>query len=79
MKVKTKICPICNKEFTPFNSLQKCDKSSCDTKYRKEKEKLKKTKIKEKKKVSVSVLTKLADKLWSDIVKKEWGNKCAYC
>lgn len=78
MKVKTKLCPICNTEFTPFNSLQKCCKSSCNTKYLKEKEKAKKTKIREKKKVSVSTLSKVADTLWSKYIRlKAW--KCEFC
>lgn len=79
MKVKIKICKNCWKEFTPYNSLIKCCSYKCENILAKKKDKEKKAKVREKKKVSVSALTKLADKLWSDLVKLQWGNKCAYC
>lgn len=76
MKVKThKICKNCWKEFKLFSTTDKFCKKWCMLEFEKEKRKEKK----EAKKLSVSVLTKLADKLWSDIVKIEWWNKCAYC
>jgi 5-methylcytosine-specific restriction endonuclease McrA len=45
----------------------------------KEKVKVKKEKIKKKRAESVSTLTKTADKLWSELIKIQGGNKCAYC
>jgi hypothetical protein len=51
----------------------------CSIKCSKQIEKEKKAKIREKKKESISYLTKELDKLWSEIVKIQWGYKCAYC
>jgi len=45
----------------------------------KDKQKLKQTKKKEKKANSSSVLTKKADKLWSEAVKIEYNYECQYC
>lgn len=76
MKVKThKKCKTCWKEFKIFSTTDKF----CTKKCMNELEKQKRAKVREKKKTSVSTLTKVADKLWSDVVKLEWGNKCAYC
>ncbi len=36
-------------------------------------------KKREEKKTSIAVLTKTADKLWSELIKIQWGNKCWYC
>jgi len=51
----------------------------CESKKKAEKAKAKKVRDKERKAVSVSVLTKKADKLWSELVKHQWDNVCAYC
>jgi len=73
--MKTKKCKICWKEFTQYSSLDKF----CSIKCKKENDKLKKQKIKEKKRLSVSVLTKVADTLWSKIIKERAFNTCEYC
>jgi len=51
------------------------------TKQRKEKEKVleRKKKVRDKKANSVSVLTKKADKLWSEAVKINYNYECQYC
>lgn len=69
-KVKQKNCVVCNTLYTPINSLVKVCSSKCNIKLLKEKEKLKKTKIKEKKKVSIIALSKVADKLASEYIRK---------
>jgi len=49
----------------------------CSMKCSKEKEKIKKRQVKIQKRMSVSSLGKVADGLWSKVVRKIW--KCAYC
>jgi len=76
MKVKThKKCKQCNKEFKIFSTTDKFCKKWCMNEFEKEKRK----KVREKKKVSISSLTKVADTLWSLVIKYKWGNECVYC
>jgi len=77
MTKTTKPCKQCWKDMP--KGLQAVCSFACDKKRKAEKEKAKKTRDKERKKVSVSVLTKKADKLWSELVKYQWDNMCAYC
>lgn len=65
--------------FTPYDALIPCCTARCYAKYKEAREKEKKRVAREKKAVSVSALTTKADKLWSEIVKNDWGNACAYC
>ena len=74
MKVKQKKCKTCGKLFIPYTSLDKFCKIWC----MKEFEANKKRRVKEKKKESISALSKVADVLWSKLIRlKEW--KCEYC
>lgn len=74
MKVKThKKCKECGKEFKLFSTLDKFCTKGCLNDFWKRQRK----KIRDKKSVSISTLSKVADKLWSQVVRLIW--KCEYC
>ena len=73
MKIKKYYCKNCWKEFQKFNSLQKTCTKKCQDLLDKEKRKAKK----EQKAMSISVLSKLADKKWSECVRSI--GYCEYC
>jgi len=66
-----KKCKICSK--TNKNPLNKCCSVKCDSIYQKEKRKV----ATAKKRASSSYLTKVADILWSKIIRQ--AGECAYC
>lgn len=68
--IKEKKCKQCWKEFTPSSSLNNCCSFKCYDKYKTEKDKAKKKMQREAKKVSVSVLSKQADKVFSEYIRK---------
>jgi len=71
MKNQFKPCKVCSK------MMPKGLNSVCSAKCQKEKEKIKKRTRAIQKKMSVSSLAKVADGLWSKVVRKAW--KCSYC
>jgi len=74
MKVKThKKCKVCGKEFKLYQTTDKFCTKGCLNEF----EKLKRKKTREKKAVSISTLSKVADKLWSQVIRLIW--KCEYC
>ena len=75
--IKSKICRQCWKSFVPTNSLSNCCSFKCYDKYKLNKEKTKKAQKRDAKKISVSVLSKKADKLWSEVIRSVW--KCEHC
>lgn len=70
MKPKSKACKRCSKEFQPWSSLDKYCSVRCSTASKNEKEKEKKKTDRMKKAVSVSALSKKADTLFSEYVRK---------
>lgn len=71
MKSTTKPCKICWKQMPKWLN------NICSPKCKLEKEKQKKKQVKEQKKLSISSLSKVADKLWSECIRKI--GKCEYC
>lgn len=67
----TKPCKICS------NYMPKWLNNTCSPKCEKEKQKRKRIQVKEQKKMSISSLSKVADTLWSKVIRKDWY--CDYC
>ena len=76
-KLKVKYCKHCDREFTPYSSVQKACSTKCQKALEDAKAKRKKAVKREKKKVSVEALSKKADMLWSRVVRI--GGRCEYC
>ncbi len=71
MKTNTKPCNICQKQMPKWLN------NVCSSKCQKEKEKNKRKTARLKKQVSVASLSKVADDLWSKVVRMSWV--CEYC
>lgn len=78
-KPKQKLCKRCWKYFVQYNSLQKTCSETCLRKLKEEKEKEKRKIQREKKAVSVSALSKKADTLFSEYVRKRDFKKYGSC
>lgn len=75
MKSTTKPCRHCWKEMPKW--LANVCSFKCNEKYVLQKEKEKKKALKAKKQVSIASLSKVADILWSRVVRTPWA--CEYC